>query len=140
MPNAKVIENFEVLVRSVLPFVMDRINNLRLKELRGLLRYHFWSKSLKGSPKKVELVEAVDEFLEMIGIFLQRGGGGRGVKNEGVPGYGEDMGKSKRLETTYKNCVRLLWNFFNVTYSILLIWAHKCRPPGGVKSTIASAL
>ena len=49
----------------------------------------------------MELVEAVDEFLERNGIFLQRGGGGRGVKNEGVPGYGEDMGKSKRLETTY---------------------------------------
>ena len=75
MPNSKVLETFEVLVCSVLSFVMDHINNLRLKELRGLLRYHFWSKRLKGSPKKVELVEAVTEFLERIGNVLYIGGG-----------------------------------------------------------------
>ena len=88
------------MIHSVLAFGMYHINNLNVKELRVLLCCQFGLEKLKGIPKKVELVEAVDEFLEMIGIFLQRGGGGRGVKNEGVPGSGEDMEKSKRLETT----------------------------------------
>ena len=38
---------------------MDHINNLKFKELRVLLCYHFGSERLKGSSKKVELVEAV---------------------------------------------------------------------------------
>ena len=37
----KVLETCEVLVRSVLAFGMDHINNLKMKELRVLLRYHF---------------------------------------------------------------------------------------------------
>ena len=75
MPNAKVLGTFEVLVRSFLEFVMDHINNLRVKELRGLLRYQLWSKKLKGSPKKVELVEAVTELLERIENVLYMGRG-----------------------------------------------------------------
>ena len=38
---------------------MDHINNLKVKELWVILCYHFGSERLKGTPKKVELVEAV---------------------------------------------------------------------------------
>ena len=38
---------------------MDHINNLKVKELRMLLWDHFGLEMLKGSPNKVELVEAV---------------------------------------------------------------------------------
>ena len=47
----------EVLVCSALEFVMDHINNLKVKDFRLLIRYHFGSEKLKGIPKKVELVE-----------------------------------------------------------------------------------
>ena len=40
-------------------FGMDHINNLKVKDLRVLLRYQFWSEKLKGIPKKVELMGAV---------------------------------------------------------------------------------
>ena len=40
---------------------MDHINNLKVKELRVLLRYYCESEGLKGIPKKVELVEAVTD-------------------------------------------------------------------------------
>ena len=53
------IESCEALVHSVLTIGMDNINNLKFKELQFLLRYHFGSERLMGSPKKVELVEAV---------------------------------------------------------------------------------
>ena len=35
------LESCEALVRSVLTFGMDRINNLKFKDIRVLLRYHF---------------------------------------------------------------------------------------------------
>ena len=56
------------LVRSVLAFGMDHSNNLKVKDLRFLLRYHFGSEKLKGSPQKVELVGVVEDFLERIGM------------------------------------------------------------------------
>ena len=33
--------------------------------------------------------------------------------------------KRKRLETTYKKFERLLYNLYNVTYTVLLLHAHK---------------
>ena len=44
------LETCEVLVCSVLAFGMDHINNLKVKDLRVLLRYHFGSEILKGGP------------------------------------------------------------------------------------------
>ena len=41
---------------------MDHINNLKVKDLRVLLCYHFGSEKLKGIPKKVELVGIVKYF------------------------------------------------------------------------------
>ena len=63
---------------------LDHINTLKVKELRVLLRYHFGSERLKGSPKKVELVEAVtDLFRRDWESLMQRvGGGGSVVTNE----------------------------------------------------------
>ena len=55
------LENCEALVHYVLTFGMDNINNLKAIDLRVLLRYHFGLESMKGSPKKVELVEAVPD-------------------------------------------------------------------------------
>ena len=55
------LESCEALVSSVLTIGMDHINNLKVKELRVLLCYHFGSERLKGIPKKVELVEAVTD-------------------------------------------------------------------------------
>ena len=46
------LESFESLVRSVLKFGMDHINTLKVKEIRVLLRYHFGSERLKGTPKE----------------------------------------------------------------------------------------
>ena len=45
-----------------LAFGMDKINNLKVKDLRVLLCYHFGPEKLKGIPNKVELVEAVKFF------------------------------------------------------------------------------
>ena len=47
------------MVRSVLIFGMDHSNDPNVKELWMLLCYHFGLERLKGSPKKVELVEDV---------------------------------------------------------------------------------
>ena len=58
----KGIDDCEVLFCSVLSFGMDHINNIKVKDIRVLLCYHFGSEKLKGSPKKVELVEAVKCF------------------------------------------------------------------------------
>ena len=55
------LESCEDLVRSVLIFGMDHINNLKVKDIWVLLHYHFRSERLKGIPKKVELVEAVTD-------------------------------------------------------------------------------
>ena len=62
----KFLETFEVLVCSVLVFGMDHIIKLKVKEIMVLNRYRFWSEKLKGSPKKVELVEAVTDFLKVL--------------------------------------------------------------------------
>ena len=65
------------MVCSILSFFIDHINNLKVKELRVLLRYHFGSERLKGRPKKVELVEAVNDlFLRDCEGDMQRVGGG----------------------------------------------------------------
>ena len=52
----KGLDTCEVSVRSVLEFCMDHIDNLKVKDLRVLLHYHFGSEIFKESPKKVELV------------------------------------------------------------------------------------
>ena len=41
----KVIETFKVLVCSVLAFGMDHINNLKVKDLRVIICYHFGSEN-----------------------------------------------------------------------------------------------
>ena len=56
----------EVLVCLVLEFGMDHINNLKVKGLTVPLHSHFESEKLKGSTKKVELVELLI-FLEISG-------------------------------------------------------------------------
>ena len=78
------LERYEALVCSVLTFGMDHINTLKVKELRVLLRYHFGSERLKGTPKKVELVEAVtDLFQRDLESLMERvGGSGLVVTNE----------------------------------------------------------
>ena len=48
----KGLQTCEVLVRSVLAFGMDHINNLKVKNHRVLLHYQFGSEILKGIPKK----------------------------------------------------------------------------------------
>ena len=52
----KGLDNFEVFVCLVLAFGMDHINNLKVKDLRVMLRYHLGSEKFKGGPNKVELV------------------------------------------------------------------------------------
>ena len=53
------------MLRSILTFGMDIINNLKVKEIWLLLCYNFGSERLKGIPNKVELVEDMtDLFLE----------------------------------------------------------------------------
>ena len=47
------IDTCEDLVCSVLEFGMDYIHSTKMNELRLLLRYHFGSENLKGSPKKL---------------------------------------------------------------------------------------
>ena len=37
----RVLESGEAFVRSVLTIVMDHINNLKVKDIRVLLQYHF---------------------------------------------------------------------------------------------------
>ena len=78
------LESCETLVCSVLTFGIDHINNLKVKDLWELLCYHFGSERLKGSPKKVELVETVtDLFRRDWESLMQRvGGGGLVVTNE----------------------------------------------------------
>ena len=63
---------------------MDQINNLKVKELRVLLLYHFGLERLKGIPKKVELVEAVTDLFrrDWEGLMQRVGGGGSVVTNE----------------------------------------------------------
>ena len=75
----KSIETSEVLVCSVLAFGMDHINKLKVKGLRVLLCYHVGLEKLKGIPKKMELVEAVMDFLERTGRVSCRYGSVGGV-------------------------------------------------------------
>ena len=74
----KGLETCEVLVRSVLAFGMDHINNLKVKDIMVLLRYHFGSEKLKGIPNKVELVGAVKYFFRKYwdGLVNRWGGWG----------------------------------------------------------------
>ena len=60
----------------VLALGMDHINKIKVKELRVLLCYHVVSEKLKAIPKKLELMEAVTDFLESIERVLRRGGVG----------------------------------------------------------------
>ena len=53
---------------------MDHINNLKVKDIRALLCYHFGSERLKGIPKKVELVEAVNDFKRIGRVLFIDGG------------------------------------------------------------------
>ena len=72
----KGLETYEFWVRSILVFVMDQINNLKVKELGVLLHYHFGSEKLKGSPNKVELVKAVNIIRKDWDGLVQIWGGG----------------------------------------------------------------
>ena len=58
----KGLETCEFLVCSVLAFGVVHINNLKVKDLRVILCYHFGLENLKGVPKKVELVETITDF------------------------------------------------------------------------------
>ena len=89
------LESCEALVHSILTIGMDYINNLKMKDIRVIICYHFRSEKLKGIPKKVELVDAVEDFLEWIGtVFCIDGGCGvSDVTNEGVHESGEEMGE-----------------------------------------------
>ena len=71
----KGLDTCEVLVCSVLAFGMDRINNLKVKDLRVILRYHFGSENLKGGPNKLELVEAVNKNYKGLGRSCAEMGG-----------------------------------------------------------------
>ena len=69
------------MVSSVLTIGMDHINNLKVKELLVLLRYHFGSERLKEIPKKVEAV--TDLFRrDWEGLMHRVGEGGLVVTNE----------------------------------------------------------
>ena len=72
------------MVRSVLTFGMDHINTLKVKDLRVILRYQFWSERLKGTPKKVDLVEAVTGLFwrDWESLMQRVGGGGLVVTND----------------------------------------------------------
>ena len=55
------IQTCEVLIHSVLEFGMYHLKNLKVKDPRVLLQYHFRSEKLKGITKKVELVEVISD-------------------------------------------------------------------------------
>ena len=91
----KVLETYEVLVCSVLVFSMDHINNLKVKDLRVIIRYHSGSENLKGIPKKLKLVGAVKYIFikDWVGLVQIWGSGMSVVTNEGVHEAGEEMGE-----------------------------------------------
>ena len=70
----KSLETCEVLVCSVLEFDMDHINNLKVKDIRVLLSYQFWSEKSNGILQKVELVEAVKCFRKYWAGLVHRWG------------------------------------------------------------------
>ena len=55
------LQSCKDLVCSFLTFGMNHINNLKVKELQVVLRYHLGSEKLKGIPNKVELAKAVTD-------------------------------------------------------------------------------
>ena len=83
------------MFRSVLSFGMDHINNLKVKDLRVHLCYHFGSEKLKGILNKVELMEAVKCFFRDWDGLVQIWGGVAVyvLTNEGVKEAGEYMGE-----------------------------------------------
>ena len=87
------------MVSSVLAFGMDHINNLKVKDLRVILCYHFGSENLKDAPKKMELVGAVKDFSrkDWKGLVQRRGDGVSVVTNEGVHEAGEEMRKISKF-------------------------------------------
>ena len=71
---------------------MDHINNLKVKDLRVLLCYHFGSEKLKGISKKVELMGAVKFFRKDWGSLVKRWGNGVSVvTDEGFHEASEEM-------------------------------------------------
>ena len=53
------LQTCEFLIDSILEFVVNHINILKLKDIRVLLCYHFISKNLKGVPNKLNTVESI---------------------------------------------------------------------------------
>ena len=71
---------------------MDHINNLKVKDIGVLLHYHFGSETLKGIPKKVEIVEDItDLFWRDWKGLMQRVGGGGGVGGNKWDGKERDI-------------------------------------------------
>ena len=88
------IQTCEVLIHSVLGFGMDHTKNLKVEDIKVLLRYHFRSENMKGIPKKLELVEAVTEFFRKYWkVIVQREGCGiYAISNKAGRESGEEMG------------------------------------------------
>ena len=83
------------MVRSILAFGMDHINNFNVKDLRVLLCYHLGTEHLKGIPRKSELMEDVKYIFRKDWDSLVQIWGWGGVSvviNEGVHEAGEEMG------------------------------------------------
>ena len=74
---------------------MDHIKNLRMKDIRVLLQYHFRPEKLKGVPKKVERVETVTEFFRKYREVLAKreGSGMYGATDKSGHKAGEDIGE-----------------------------------------------
>ena len=73
---------------------MYHINNLKVKELRVLIQYYFGSGKCKEIPKKLELVEAITDFLIKYweGLVHREGYGKSVVTNEAGREAGEETG------------------------------------------------
>ena len=78
---------------------MDHINNLKVKDHRVLLCYHFGSENLKGRPKKVELVGDVRYIFrkDWESLVHRWGCGVSVVTNEGVHEAGEEKEEISRF-------------------------------------------
>ena len=72
---------------------MYHIKNLKAKEPKFLPHYYFGSEKLRGTPKKVQLVEAVTEFFrnDWGGFVQMKVGVMTGVTNYASHEAGEDM-------------------------------------------------
>ena len=76
---------------------MHHINDLKVKETRVILCYHFGSEKLKPRPNKVELLEAVTEFSRKDWEYLvqrKRGGRFEGLVKRDVGGMTVVINKS----------------------------------------------